>query len=87
MLFKDLGQPHIKCGCPFCYAHIGKRAMTLVQKRDLMEHRAWRQAYWVPGAGFKETGKIKKPPAPAILKQKWTALRGVFLQRDRLGPL
>jgi hypothetical protein len=56
-----------------------KRDMTLVQKRDLMEYRAWRQAYWVTGAGFKETGKTKKPPAPATLKQEWTALRGVFL--------
>lgn len=65
--------------------YFGKRDMTLVQKRDLMEYRAWRQAYWVTGAGFKETGKTKKPPAPATLKQEWTALRGVFLHGIDLG--
>ena len=59
--------------------YFGNCDITLIQKKDLMAYRTWRQAYWVTGPGFKETGKVKKPPTQATLKQEWTALRGVFL--------
>jgi integrase len=65
--------------------YFGKRDITLVQKKDLMDYRAWRQSYWVTGPGFHETGKVKAPPAPATLKQEWTAMRGVFVHGVDLG--
>jgi len=69
--------------------YFGKRDITLLQKKDLMDYRAWRQAYWVTGPGKDEVGKgiaaKKKPPAPATLKQEWTVLRGVFLHGQDLG--
>lgn len=63
----------------------GKRDITLIQKKDLMDYRAWRQSYWVTGPGFQETGKTKKAPAPATIKQEHTALRGVFVHGQDLG--
>lgn len=65
--------------------YFGKRDITLIQKKDLMAYRAWRQAYWVTGPGFEETGRKKKPPTQATLKQEWTVLRGVFLHGVDLG--
>ena len=65
--------------------YFGNRDITLIQKRDLMAYRAWRQAYWVNGPGFEEIGKTKKPPTQATLKQEWTVLRGVLLHGVDLG--
>ena len=65
--------------------YFGIRDITLIQKKDLMAYRAWRQTYWTTGPGFKETGRKKKPPTQATLKQEWTALRGVFLHGIDLG--
>lgn len=65
--------------------YFGKRDITLIQKKDLMAYRAWRQEYWVTGPGFEETGRKKKPPTQATLKQEWTVLRGVFLHGVDLG--
>ena len=65
--------------------YFGNRDITLIQKKDLIAYRAWRQAYWVTGPGFQQTGKKKDPPASATLKQEWTALRGVFLHGQDLG--
>lgn len=63
----------------------GNRDITLIQKKDLLAYRAWRQAYWITGPGFEETGRKKKPPTQATLKQEWTALRGVFTHGVDLG--
>jgi integrase len=65
--------------------YFGNCDITLIQKRDLIAYRTWRQAYWVTGPGFKETGKVKKAPTQATLKQEWTALRGVFLYGMDMG--
>lgn len=65
--------------------YFGNRDITLIQKKDMMAYRAWRQEYWVTGPGFEETGKTKKPPTLATLKQEWTVLRGVFLHGVDLG--
>ncbi|GLI94386.1 tyrosine-type recombinase/integrase [Methylocystis echinoides] len=65
--------------------YFGNCDITLIQKKDLMAYRTWRQAYWVTGPGFQETGKAKKPPTQATLKQEWTALRGVLLHGVDLG--
>ena len=65
--------------------YFGNRDITLIQKKDLMAYRAWRQAYWVTGPGFEEIGKTKKPPTQATLKQEWTVLRGVLLHGVDLG--
>ena len=65
--------------------YFGNRDITLIQKKDLMAYRAWRQSYWITGPGFQELGHTKKPPAQATLKQEWTALRGVFLHGVDLG--
>jgi len=34
--------------------YFGKRDITLIQKKDLIDYRAWRQAYWVTGPGKDE---------------------------------
>jgi integrase len=68
--------------------YFGKRDITLIQKKDLIAYRAWRQAYWVtgPGAASVKTRKKPKPlPSPATLKQKHTALRGVFAHGIDMG--
>jgi integrase len=68
--------------------YFGNRDITLIQKKDLIDYRAWRQAYWIKGPGKEERGdqaKPKKPPSPATLKQEWTVLRGVFMHGVDLG--
>ena len=68
--------------------YFGNRDITLIQKKDLIEYRAWRQAYWITGPGKDERGvsaRPKRPPSPATLKQEWTVLRGVFMHGVDLG--
>ena len=65
--------------------YFGKRDITLLQKKDLMDYRAWRQTYWISGPGQKEWSTQKKAPSQATLKQEWTVLRGVFLHGQDLG--
>jgi integrase len=65
--------------------YFGNRDITLIVKKDLMDYRAWRQAYWISGPGRAEIRREKKPPTQATLKQEWTVLRGVFLHGMDLG--
>ena len=68
--------------------YFGNRDMALIQKKDIIEYRAWRQAYWVTGPGaaeMKGRKKPKPPPAQATLKQEHTVLRGVFTHGIDMG--
>ena len=65
--------------------YFGKRDITLLHKKDLMDYRAWRQAYWITGPGKEIYSTVKKAPAQATLKQEWIVLRGVFLHGQDLG--
>ena len=65
--------------------YFGRRDITIIQKRDLMDYRAWRQAYWITGPGKERARKNNRPPSQATLKQEWTVLRGVFLHGMDLG--
>ena len=56
-----------------------KRDITMIKKKDLLEYRAWRQAYWITGPGLADKKIFHKvTPSSATLKQEWTVLRGVF---------
>lgn len=65
--------------------YFGKRDITLLRKKDLMDYRAWRQSYWLSGPGQSKTSSVKKAPSQGTLKQEWTVLRGVFLHGQDLG--
>ena len=65
--------------------YFGNRDITLIAKKDLMDYRAWRQAYWITGLGRAEIKREKKPPTQATLKQEWTILRGVFIYGMDIG--
>jgi hypothetical protein len=59
--------------------YFGKRDITMIKKKDLIEYRAWRQAYWISGPGLADKKIFHKvTPSSATLKQEWTVLRGVF---------
>jgi len=59
--------------------YFGKRDITMIKKKDLVEYRAWRQAYWISGPGLADKKIFHKvTPSSATLKQEWTVLRGVF---------
>jgi len=59
--------------------YFGKRDITMIKKKDLIEYRAWRQAYWITGPGLADKKIFHKvTPSSATLKQEWTVLRGVF---------
>ena len=59
--------------------YFGKRDITMIKKKDLVEYRAWRQAYWITGPGLADKKIFHKvTPSSATLKQEWTVLRGVF---------
>ena len=65
--------------------YFGKRDITKIKKKDLMDYRAWRQDYWIKGPGKSLTIYHKVRPASATLKQEWTVLRGVFSYGVDLG--
>jgi integrase len=58
--------------------YFGNRDIALIQKKDLISYRKWRQDFWItgPGKGKKSAKKVK--PKPATLKNEWVVLRGVF---------
>ena len=59
--------------------YFGKRDITMIKKKDLIEYRAWRQAYWISGPGLADKKIFHKvTPSSATLKQEWTVLRSVF---------
>ena len=59
--------------------YFGKRDITMIKKKDLMDYRAWRQAYWITGPGLADKKIFHKvTPSSGTLKQEWTVLRGVF---------
>lgn len=59
--------------------YFGHRDIAVIQKKDLIAYRQWRQAYWTTGPGVKDkTARYQEQPSTATLKQEWTVLRGVF---------
>ena len=58
--------------------YFGKRDITLIQKKDIIAYRQWRQDYWLTGPGKDDTHAHKVRPTSATLKQEMTVLRGVF---------
>ena len=58
--------------------YFGKRDITLIQKKDIVAFRQWRQDYWITGPGKDDTHAHKVRPSSATLKQEMTVLRGVF---------
>ena len=64
----------------------GKTDVTLIQKKELMEYRKWRQGYWITGPGKGERKK-RIVPTTATLKQEWSVLRGVFTHGIEMGLL
>jgi integrase len=72
----------------YCIPFFGNRDITLIQKKDIIEYRRWRQDYWSSGPGAQRLGnrsKPKPPPSQATLKQEHTALRGVFTHAIDMG--
>jgi hypothetical protein len=65
--------------------YFGKRDITKIKKKDLMDYRAWRQEYWITGPGKDLTIYHKVKPSSATLKQEWTILRGVFSYGIEMG--
>jgi hypothetical protein len=65
--------------------YFGKRDITKIKKKDLMDYRAWRQDYWITGPGKDLTIYHKVRPSSATLKQEWTILRGVFSYGVEMG--
>jgi len=65
--------------------YFGKRDITKIKKKDLMDYRAWRQDYWITGPGKDLTIYHKVKPSSATLKQEWTILRGVFSYGVQMG--
>ena len=64
----------------------GRKEITLIQKKELMEYRKWRQDYWITGPGKGERKK-RISPTTATLKQEWSVLRGVFTHGIEMGLL
>jgi integrase len=67
--------------------YFGKRDITKIKKKDLMDYRAWRQDYWITGPGKDLTIYHKVRPSSATLKQEWTILRGVFSYGIEMGDV
>lgn len=58
--------------------YFGKRDIALIQKKDLIDYRKWRQDFWITGPGKDQKSARKVKPKPATLKNEWVVLRGVF---------
>ena len=58
--------------------YFGKRDITAIHRKDLMDYRVWRQNYWLSGPGKDRGNKRGQIPSSATLKQEWSILRGVF---------
>jgi integrase len=67
--------------------YFGKRDIALIQKKDLIDYRKWRQDYWFSGPGKELKAKRRVRPKPATLKNEWVVLRGVFSHAVDLGVL
>jgi integrase len=64
--------------------YFGRKEITLIQKKELMDYRKWRQDYWITGPGKGERKK-RITPTTATLKQEWSVLRGVFTHAIEMG--
>ena len=67
--------------------YFGNKDIALIQKKDLIAYRKWRQDFWITGPGKSKKSAKKVRPKPATLKNEWVVLRGVFTHAIDLGVL
>lgn len=57
--------------------YFGRKDIVAIHRKDLMEYRAWRQAYWVTGPGKGKGTKRSLNPTQASFKSSFCMLSSV----------